>query len=103
MTVRDRNSLGVCFFISPNPRQKKKNVANVKLPAIAIMAINSMDMDCTKSSTDGIAVLQSLFTFMILVLDFSVLFQNKLWLANISIEGIISILSNLMQVKYDYC
>lgn len=67
------------------------------------MAINSMDMDCTKSSTDGIAVLQSLFTFMILVLDFSVLFQNKLWLANISIEGIISILSNLMQVKYDYC
>lgn len=67
------------------------------------MAINSMDMDCTKSPTDGIAVLQSLFTFMILVLDFSVLFQNKLWLANISIEGIISILSNLMQVKYDYC
>lgn len=67
------------------------------------MAINSMDMDCTKSSTDGITVLQSLFTFMILVLDFSVLFQNKLWLANISIEGIISILSNLMQVKYDYC
>lgn len=67
------------------------------------MAINSMDMDCTKSSTDGITILQSLFTFMILVLDFSVLFQNKLWLANISIEGIISILSNLMQVKYDYC
>lgn len=67
------------------------------------MAINSMDMDCTKSPTDGITILQSLFTFMILVLDFSVLFQNKLWLANISIEGTISILSNLMQVKYDYC